>query len=131
MARSDRGGDRRDRGGDGEPGDLLLPAAAPGEQRRRIGADAEERRMAERHDAGEAEDEVERQREQHHQQHLAAERHAVGKEKEGGDGEEPRNGFPDVEVMPSRHEGDRPRAGVRHRVRGGGGVSRGHKAPPA
>ena len=49
--------------------------------------------MAERDDAGIAEDEVEREREHHHHQHLAAEGHAVRKNEIDGDGDEPWQGF--------------------------------------
>ena len=59
---------------------VVTPVRA--ERPRGVGAQAEERAMAERDDAGVAEDEVERQREQDEDQNPRAEREVAGHEKE-------------------------------------------------
>jgi hypothetical protein len=51
----------------------------------RVSAEPEECGMAERHDAGKAENEIEREREQNHDQRLAAQNHLVREDKKGGD----------------------------------------------
>ena len=71
---------RGDRAGDDEPRERLAPAVHR-EEPRRVRADAEERGVAERDDAGVAEDQVEREREERRDQDLAAE-HAIAGEKE-------------------------------------------------
>ena len=45
--------------------------------------------MTERDDAGIAKDQIEREREHHHDQHLAAEGHAVGENEKDGDRDQP------------------------------------------
>ena len=59
------------------PRQRLVPAPVHGQHADGIGAGAEERGMAERDDAGVAEHQVERQREQDRDQHLRAEREVV------------------------------------------------------
>ena len=95
---------RHGRGGD-EARQRLAPAVH-GKQAGRIGAETEEGRVAQRDDAGVAEDEVERNREQSGDQDLAAEHQMTGQRKVRGDRDQP------------ERELDRPPAVVRERVRG-------------
>ncbi len=107
----------------------LAPTEPRDQQADRIGADAEERRVPERDDAGIAENEIERERKHHHDQHLAAESHAVGENKKSGDREQPRQRLRPAEAVPA------------HQIFGGAlargdtlaafGLTRGHKTPQA
>ena len=63
----------RDDGGDDKPADRLGPYSMLGQHADRVGAGAEERRMAERHDARVSEREVERDCKQHGDQQFSAE----------------------------------------------------------
>ncbi len=67
----------------------LIDNAMQREQSGRIGADAEERGMAKRYDAGVAEDQVERQREQRQPQDFRHDEIARGKQKRAGQHEKP------------------------------------------
>ena len=77
--------------------DLVL-----GEQRRRIGADAEERGVAERDDAGIAEDEIEREREQRQDRDLGQNEMLAGKQPDRGESRDPEDDF---QRMPARAGG--------------------------
>ena len=76
---------------------------------RGIGADAEERRVAQRDDARIAEHQVERQREQDHDQDLAAERQIVGEGEVGRDSDDPRQQFDRAQAVASDQRIDRRR----------------------
>ena len=65
--------DRRHHSRDQKTADRLGPDAVMRQHSDGIGADPEKRGMAQRDDAGIAEHQIERQREQHHHQHLVAE----------------------------------------------------------
>jgi hypothetical protein len=84
--------------GDQEPGQRLAPAPLR-DQARGIGAEAEEGRMAERHDASVAEDEVEREREQRRDGDLARQLQVAR-----GDPERQQRGEPerDLDRAPTR-----------------------------
>ena len=86
--------------------------------------------MAERHNAGIAEDEIERERKHHHHQHLAAEGHALRKNEIDRDGDEPRQGFRKAEAMTPEQilRGALARFGAGRR---GDGLTRGHRTPQA
>ena len=74
-------------------GELQKRIGDPGvraERARGIGAEAEERAVAERDDAGVAEDQVERQREQDEDQHARAEREIARHEEKERDRQDPR-----------------------------------------
>src|SRR5688572_7560911 len=73
-----------------------------GEQPCGIGADPEERSMAERDDAGVAEDEVERQREQRGDRDLACEREIVRRDDERQERGEPEDDLqrPPADLLP-------------------------------
>ena len=73
----------------GEQAGIGSPQPLAREHARGIGADAEERGVAQRDDAGIAEHEIDRQREQDDGQDLRAEREIVGKHEEGGDRRDP------------------------------------------
>ena len=60
--------------------------------------------MTERDDTGVAKNEIERQREQNHDQRLAAQNHLVGKDEIGGDRDEPRQRFGDAKSIPPRQK---------------------------
>ena len=69
------------------------------QQSDRIGAGAEERRMAERDDAGIAEREIEREREQDRDQQLGAEAEIVGKGEVDAEREDPGQRLPPAQPM--------------------------------
>ena len=85
--------------------------------------------MAERDDAGIAEDEIEREREHRHHQHLAAEGHALRKNEIDGDGGEPRQGFRKSEAMAPEQIFRRALARFGTACRADG-LTRGHRTPP-
>ena len=62
--------------------------------------------MTERDDAGVAENEIEREREQDHDQGLAAQNHLVWKDEIRGDGEQPRQRFGGAKTIPPRQKLD-------------------------
>src|ERR1044071_8447576 len=68
--------DPRHQGGGGEAGERLTPAVFRDEAGA-VGADAEKRSMAERYDAGIAEDEVERERKQRRDGDLTGKRQVI------------------------------------------------------
>ena len=70
-----------------------------GQQPDRIGSAAEECRMAERDDAGVAEREIERKREQDRDQKLGAEAEIIGKGEIKADGGEPGQRLPPLKTM--------------------------------
>ena len=106
RAQDDHAGDQpddaRDDAGDRQCAEWLVPAVH-GQDAGGVGADAEERGMAERHDAGVAEDEVQRQREQDHDEDLAAQRQVVGKQEIAGDRDQPRRRFPPAQAVAAQH----------------------------
>ena len=93
----DAGGER----GDDKPGDRLAPAVF-GEQTRRIGADAEERGMAERDDAGIAEDQIERQSKQCGDGDLARQDQIIGEQRKWQKRRQPER---DLDRLPARARG--------------------------
>ena len=86
--------------------------------------------MTERHNAGIAEDEIEREREHDHHQHLAAEGHALGENEIDCDGGKPRQGFREAKAMPLEQifRGALARLGMARRS---DGLTRGHRTPQA
>ena len=86
--------------------------------------------MTQCHDTRIAKDQIERERKHHHDQDLAAERHAVREHKEGGDRDEPWQGLTRAEaVAPEQIIG---RTFARASTVGRGhGVTRGHRNLPA
>ena len=79
---------RRHRARDQQAAERFAPTKH-GEQSRRVRADAEVRRMAERNDAGVTEDQVERHREQADDHDLAAKHEVTGKRKKRRDQDQP------------------------------------------
>ncbi len=80
-----------DSGGEEEHDRLVKPELG-GEDAGGIGAEAEERAVAERHDAGVAEDQVERQREQDVGEDARAEQEVLRQHEEDGQRGDPREG---------------------------------------
>ncbi len=107
----DRRHDRRQQ----QARDRLGPDAVMGQHSDRIGAGAEEGGMAEGDDAGIAEHEVEREREQDRDQQLGAEAEIVRKGEVAGNGEEPGERLPEPQPVAF---GQRKRRGVLDRSRG-------------
>ena len=83
---------------DQQPGDRLAPAGLRDEAGR-IGPEPEERRMAERHDPGIAQNEIEREREQRRDGDLAREHEVVREQPERQQRGEPEH---DLDRMPAR-----------------------------
>ncbi|MEI9805103.1 MAG: hypothetical protein WDN48_12385 [Pseudolabrys sp.] len=86
--------------------------------------------MAERDDAGVTEDEIEREREHHHDQHLAAEGHAIRKDEECGERDQPRQRLRPMAMVAALQIG----GGALARglpVGTGGGFTHGRRTPPA
>jgi hypothetical protein len=83
----------------------------------RIGARTEKGGVAERHDAGIAEREIERQREQDHSQQLDAEAEIAREHKVEGKQQDPRDGLPQPDpVAVGERDGRRMIAGTAHAV---------------
>ena len=85
---------RSNAGGQEEARDRLGPDAVMRQQTDGIGASAEERGMAERHDTGIAEREIEREREQDRHQQIGAEAKIIREREIEGDREDPGQGLP-------------------------------------
>ena len=109
--------------GEHEARDRLAPQAVKRQQSDGIGAGAEERRMAERDDAGIAEREIEREREQDRDQKLGAEAQIVGKDEIDAERDDPGQRLPPAQAVPPdedarrrmverRGAGDRPGGAV-------------------
>ena len=81
----------------------LLDDPVLGENSRHIGAEAEEGRVAERHDAGIAEDQVEREREQAEDRDLGQDQVLARQQEDAGEGGEPERDF---EQAPARPRGE-------------------------
>src|SRR5216683_3894339 len=64
-----------------------------------IGAGTEEGGVAERDDSGIAEDEIERQGEEHHDEDLAAERQVIGEDEKGAAGAQPGQDLVEAQAM--------------------------------
>ena len=126
-------GNRRNDRGANQSGNRLGPGEIGDQQRRGIGADAEIGRMTERDDSGVAKNEIERQREQDHDQRLAAQNHLVGKGEIGGDRDKPRQRFGDAKTIPPRQKIDSAGALGRDGAAGGGRgrIIRVHRVPRA
>ena len=108
---------RRDHGRDQQAAQRLGPYAVMRQHPDRIGSDPEKRRMAERDDAGIAQHQIERQREQHHHQHLVAEAEMARKHIKEADRENPRNRFPPAQPVSMREAqrgGRTPGLGAAH-----------------
>ena len=102
------------------------------QQSRRIGAEAEIGGMAERNDSGVAENEVEREREQNHDQRLAAENHLVRENEKRRNRGDPGQRLGDAIAVAAGKEGDRMRARNGNLVADGRGsrrFTRVHKGP--
>ena len=125
----DEADERRQQGRRNEARDRFAPAETSGSEPHRIGADAEEGGVAERDDAGITEDQIERQRKQRHDQHLAAEGHALGKGKETGNRDQPRQRLARTETMAAQQKF---RGAVAHGdARSILCLTRGHRTPQA
>ena len=104
------GCESEDRGGqtsEQESADRLAPAM-DGEQSGGIGANPEERRMPERNDAGVAQDQIKRNREQSRDQDLAAEHAVIRKDEERRKRQQPEDDLdftPAVGGQPRRNRG--------------------------
>ncbi len=97
---ADPGADKSgDDAADEDAADRFAPAEPQRGKRDRIGADAEERRVAQRDDPRIAKNKVERQREHDHDQHLAAEGHPVRIEEEQRDRDQPGQRLIPAEIM--------------------------------
>jgi hypothetical protein len=86
--------------------------------------------VPERNDAGVAENEIERERKHHRDQHLAAKRHPFWKNKEGRDRDEPRQRFRPAETVAA----EQVFGGACARGIAGGcalAVTHAHRTPPA
>ena len=90
-----------------QAGYRLVPAPVHGQHADGIGAGTEESGVAKRDDAGIAEHEIERQREQDRDQHLGAEREVVREREEHRDARDPRQQFPGTEPVAPRQSGRR------------------------
>ena len=88
-----------------------------------VGARAEERGMAEGHDAGVAEDEVEREGEEDRDQEFGAEAEMAGEGEIEAEGEDPGDRLPRAQPVASGQ-------GARGRMIGHAGRRRGHVALP-
>ena len=96
--------------------DLML-----GQQRGSVGAEAEKRRVAERDDAGIAEDQIEREREQSEPGDLGEDEMLVRQQPDRGKGDDPEHEF---ERMPARAGGEPFGGGA------DGGMRRDHASAP-
>ena len=85
---------RRGRRREQQARDRLVPDAVLGQHADRVGAGAEERGVAERDDAGIAEREVEREREQDHGEQLGAEAEMPRKDEVEGEQQDPGDRLP-------------------------------------
>ena len=94
--KAEHGGDKA---GDDQRHHRLGDDAVQRQQPGAIGADAEERRMAERHDAGIAEDQIERQREQRQPHDVGHDQIARGKQERAGQRQHPER---DLAPAPAR-----------------------------
>ena len=103
-----------------EAADRLAPAIG-GEDAGRIGAGAEERGMPERDDAGIAQHQIEREREQDGGEDLRAQRQIVRKHEIGRDRQQPGQGLERPQAVPGRKRveltGRRDVVGSRHQAR--------------
>ena len=79
-----------------------MPAQARREQPRDIGAEPEIGGVAQGHDAGVAQDQIEREREQDQDQDLGPEIGVIGKQEEGRDRERPGQGLDRPEAVARR-----------------------------
>ena len=111
--------------------DRLTPAEPQGGKRDGIGPDAEKCGMTERYDTGVTQDQIEREREYDHYQHLAAKGHAVGKSEVAGNRDQPRQRFRPAEIMSPDEKVGRPRAPFVGGHIAGHGLIHGHRTPPA
>ena len=109
-----------------QPADGFCPVQARSGEPDRVGADAEESGMPERHNSRIPENQVEREREHHHHQHLAAEGHARGKYEKNGNGDQPWQSLGDPEAVPL---GQVVRSAFARSA--ADDLTRGHRTPPA
>ena len=99
------------RGADGEA-QQRIAARVLREQAGGIRAEPEERGVTERHDAGVAEDEIERQREQRHDRDLVADQRLAGQREERGQREQPERDLAATHAMRARERRRDARRGV-------------------
>ena len=88
----------RDQAAEDQRDDRLVDDAVFGDQAGEISGDAEKRRLAQRQDAGIAEDEVERQREQRQDRRVLHDQIFAGEQPDGGESENPER---DLERRPA------------------------------
>jgi hypothetical protein len=97
AAQHQKAGDKAERGGDearaDERDDGLVDDAVFGDEAGKISGDAEKRRLAERDDAGIAEDEIERQREQSQDRAVLEDQIFVREQPDRGESENPECDF--------------------------------------
>ena len=86
------------------PTERFPPAELGGQQSHRIGAGAEEGGVAQGDDAGVAQHQIEREREQHQDQDLGAQRRVVWEDEVRGQGDEPGQELHRFEAMARGHK---------------------------
>ncbi len=91
----------RHRRGQNQARDWLVPDAVLGQHAHRVRADAEERGVAEGHDPGVAEHEVEGQSEENGDQQLGSESQMIREDEVQCDGQHPRDGLPHPQPVAS------------------------------
>ena len=105
--------DRRYQGGEQEAGNGLSPQAMIGQHADGIGAGTEERRVAERDNAGVAEREIERQREQNGDQQFGAEAEIAWENEIAADCDEPGKELPPAKPVARDQRARRRMIGAR------------------